>query len=295
MRSRSIGAMGAGWLLALMPLGCEEAHPQSPSQPLPPPAQQANTFDPGTAGTIRGRVIWQGELPQVEPFEIRSLVTASNPPQPRLIRENPHRPVIDPKTKAVAGAVVFLRGVDPHKSRPWHHAKVVVEQKDRRMTVLQGVSRVNIGFVRCGDAVTMMSGDAVLYGLHARGAAFFTLMFPDAGQPLTRMLSKPGIVELSSAAGHYWMRATLFVDQHPYYTLTDEQGGFEMSQVPPGIYQLVCWMPNWHKASEDRDPESGLVTRVAFQPPMQKQRDIVVELGGQIMIEVVVQLVDFSH
>ena len=76
------------------------------------------------------------------------------------------------------------------------------------------------------------------------------------------------------------MRAHLFVDDHPYYTLTDGQGNFELSQVPPGRYRLVCWMPNWHEATQTRDPESSLVTRITFQAPMEQQHEVVVDAGG---------------
>src|SRR5207248_1964383 len=135
---------------------------------------------------------------------------------PRLVRDNPHAPNIDSATSGVAGAVVFLRGVDPARARPWDHPPVVVEHQDRQLWVVQGGVRSRIGFVRRDDSITMVSREKVFNALHAGGAAFFTLTFPDADQPLRRALDKKGQVELSSAAGGYWMRGHLFVDDHPY-------------------------------------------------------------------------------
>src|SRR5207249_11538920 len=100
--------------------------------------------------------------------------------------------------------------------------------------------------------------------LQARGAAFFSLPFPDRDQPLDRPLKQKGLVELTSGAGWYWIRAYLFVDDHSYYAHTDAKGHFELRAVPAGRYRLVCWMPNWNIARQERDPESGLVVRIVF-------------------------------
>jgi hypothetical protein len=65
------------------------------------------------------------------------------------------------------------------------------------------------------------------------------------------------------------MRGHLFVDDHPYYTQTDAEGWYRLPHVPPGRYELVCWLPDWREEHHERDPESGLVTRVYFRPPLQ--------------------------
>src|SRR2546430_722399 len=63
--------------------------------------------------------------------------------------------------------------------------------------------------------------DQPFYSLHAVGAASFTPPFPDPRRPAFRTLSRQGVVELSSGGGQSWMRAHLFVSDHPYYTRTD--------------------------------------------------------------------------
>jgi hypothetical protein len=131
----------------------------------------------------------------------------------------------------------------------------------------------------------MVSREAALNALQARGAAHFALMFPDADQPLSRALRKQGLVELTSGVGYYWMRGTLFVDDHPYYVRTNAQGGFELPQVPPGRYEVVCWMSNWNLAGKDRDPESALVVRIAFQPALELVQEVVVADSGEARVE----------
>jgi hypothetical protein len=277
MRRALASAAGLGFLLVL---GCAAEHPEGPWQPTAQPLAIGERFDAASAGSISGKVVWTGRLPEVPSYEVRTWNLDSKLGQPRFVRPNPHAPAIDRATGAVAGAVVFLRTVDPRISRPWDHAPVLVEQRERLLQVVQGKQRSSVGFVRLGDLITLVSHENVFNAVHASGAAYFTLAFPDADQALTRALRAKGRVELSSNAGWYWMRAHLFVTDHPYYTLTDTQGCFELSKVPPGRYQLVCWMPNWNEAGHDRDPESSLVTRVFFQPPMEQECEIVVAAGA---------------
>jgi hypothetical protein len=130
--------------------------------------------------------------------------------------------------------------------------------------------------VRKGDAAEMVSRDPWMHALHAGGEAFFTLMFPDPDQSLRRILSKSGLVELSSNNGYFWMRGYLFVDDHPYYCRTDREGSFSLPAVPAGAFRLVAWLPNWKLARQERDPESGLVSRITFEQPLEVELPVVV-------------------
>ena len=88
----------------------------------------------------------------------------------------------------------------------------------------------------------MVSRDRFLYSLHADGVEFFSLTFPDPDQPLERSLNRSGTVELMSGNGYFWMRAYLFVADHPYYALTKADGSFEIPLVPAGAnISIVAW------------------------------------------------------
>jgi hypothetical protein len=274
--------MGLGLLLTL---GCAENLPEPQAPRAADPIAIGANFDAQAAGTIGGKVLWTGAVPDVPPYEVRSWVMEGQPAPARPLQPNPHLPIIDRASGGVAGAVVFLRDVDTRISRPWNHAPVIVEHRNRLLEVVQGGQRARVGFIRRGDCVTMLSRETEFNALHASGAAFFTLTFPEPDQPLTRPLCDKGWVELSSNAGWYWMRAHLFVAEHPYYTLSDEHGNFKLSQVPPGRYQLVCWMPNWHEAAKTRDPESALVTRVTFHEPMELQQTVVLDTRASTSVD----------
>jgi hypothetical protein len=199
--------------------------------------------------------------------------------QKKQLRLNPNAPRIDARGKGVANAVVFLRGIDPRRGRRWDHPLVRVEQREGALHVVQGELDAHFGFVLCGDEIEMVSHDPFFHSVHASGAAFFTLTFPDPDRPLRRALKEQGVVELTSAAGYFWMRAYLFVAVHPYYTRTDSAGRYVLPQVPPGRYEIVSWMPNWVKARHEREPESGFVARIFFEPPLCRAQPLTLEPG----------------
>ncbi len=47
------------------------------------------------------------------------------------------------------------------------------------------------------------------------------------------------------------MNAEMLVIPHPYYAVTDESGRFELTEVPPGEYELVAWHEGWKVAREE--------------------------------------------
>jgi hypothetical protein len=270
-------AFGLALLCAAALAGCEPAPPPDRSGEAAPPL--AADFEPAAAAEVRGRVAWEGEAPEVSPFRGPISPLSEQPGGKVHDWPNPNAPAVSLTTGAVAGAVVFLRGVEPRKARPWDWPAVRVEMRDWQFHVRQGDADSRTGFVRRGEAVEIVSEEQTFHSVQARGAAFFALAFPDRDQPCVRRLTRPGVVELSSPAGYFWMRAHLLVADHPYYARTDADGRFTLPRVPPGDYEAVCWLPDWRTAERELDGDTGLVTRLTFRPPAEVARPVRVRPG----------------
>lgn len=246
--------------------GCGDGMPNPAGDAVAAITVNASKFDADSTGTITGRVRWMGPAPEAVSIQVERFA-ADGVKTEHVVRPNPHALSID-ENGGLAGAVVFLRGVNADEARPWDHPPVTVELNDEKPMVRQGdLPPGLVGFVHRGDVVTMVSRQPVLHSLRVRGAGFFTLTFPEPDKPRKRVLNETGLVELSSAAGFSAMHGFLFVDNHPYYTTTNAEGRFELPRVPPGQYDLVCWRPDPRVERMERDPETLLRVRLFFHPP----------------------------
>jgi len=272
------------FFLLLLAVGCTR-----PLQDFTPGERPktANSSSGGSAphpsGSITGRIIWAGEAPDPQP--ITGLIGAKEGPPRWGQMPNHLAPKLDPKTKGLANALVHLKGCDPKLAKPWPHAPLRIEQRDRIISVKQGSRTGRIGFVRVGEPFEMVSLDDDYHMLRARGAGFFTLPFPEPNKPLTRTIDTVGRTEFTSAAGYFWSSADVFSCEHPYFTTTDDSGRFALDGVPPGTYTLVAWHRNWKLEHFERDPESGKIMRLIFAEPFRVEREVKVE-NGRIEIDV---------
>ena len=91
----------------------------------------------------------------------------------------------------------------------------------------------------------MKSSDATLHTVHMDGAATYNLPFPFTNQIISRPMPTTGLVNLRCNGGHAWMNAEILVVPHPYYAVSDESGRFQLTDVPPGEYEIVAWHDGW--------------------------------------------------
>lgn len=266
--------------VATFAAGCGNEPPavagQQQQTTLPTPV--AVNFDPASCGNITGLVTWVGTIPETRPA-LQAIPRSDGSGIDTRMHTLANAPRIDRVTRALDGAVIFLREVNPATAKPWDLPPTAVEFRDGQLVVKQSGRVAQSGFVRRGDAVEMRSTEPSLHILRARGAEFFALAFPQPDQPLTRTFDTCGRVELTSAAGYYWQAANLFVCDHPYYALSDGEGRFQFKQVPTGRYELVAWHPNWNIIRTERNPESGLPFRLIFAPPVETSRLVEVTRG----------------
>ena len=245
-----------------------------------PNAELGSTHNPSECGAIVGRVFWDGPAPATLPLDLppSSLI-------PSRTKSIPNPNALQVRDSRVAGAVVWLRGVEPGRSRPWDHPAVSVEATELEFVTRQGDDRVRTGIVRRGEAATLSAREPDRHSIRGHGAAFFSDLLFTPNRWTSRSLPDEGIVELTSATGAYWQRAHLAVSDHPYLIRSNDRGEFRLEGVPAGVYDLVCWLPNWKIDRLERDPELVVHVRMVFGPNLEKKQSVRVSAGGRTEVE----------
>jgi hypothetical protein len=98
------------------------------------------------------------------------------------------------------------------------------------------------------------------------GAATYNLPFPFSGQVVSRPMNTLGLVNLRCNGGHVWMNAEMMVVSHPYYAVTDESGAFQLTDVPPGQFEIVAWHEGWSVAR--REGSYDVLTQKKVERPV---------------------------
>lgn len=191
-------------------------------------------------GTIKGTVKWQGALPHLVAPEINKDQQICDPLGQK--HRDLERLLVAPNG-GVANTVVFLKNITRGKAMDLPVSRRFLNQKNCRY-------EPHILLVPVQEILTVKSSDPLLHTVQMSGNADYNLPFVREGQEITRPMIREGAVSLRCNAGHVWMNGEMVVARHPYYAVTDQNGNFELTQVPPGDYELVAWHEGWRVVGE---------------------------------------------
>jgi hypothetical protein len=192
-------------------------------------------------GTITGTVKWSGPMPHLASMTIFKDQQICDPESSKT--RDLERLVVGPQS-GVANTVVFLKNIASGKAMNLPEQRRFLDQKHCRY-------EPHILLVPAASPLQMKSSDAVLHTVHMDGAATYNLPFPFTNQVISRSMSTAGLVNLKCNGGHTWMNAAMLVVVHPYYVVTDEAGKFELTNVPPGKYEIVAWHEGWNVVRQE--------------------------------------------
>jgi plastocyanin len=253
---------------ALLLMSCGE---QPRANDIPPVPEKQPAASAGPVGRIRGLVRLEGDAPPqaFEPIAENQNICGDRVPVTRLAIG---------KDKGVQHAFVYLEGV---QSKQAFHPResLLVDQKD-----CQYVPHSLI--VPAGSKIDITNSDPILHNVHAHQVTgqgqttLFNIAQPVRGQRTTVESSlTPGIVYLTCEAGHPWMSGYVFVANHPYVTISDNNGEFAIEDVLPGTYRIKMW----HEGVRLRRNIKTL-QRYEYEEPYEITQEVKVEANGEAVV-----------
>lgn len=230
--------------------------------------------------TISGTVKWSGPVPHALAFPVTKDPQICDPDSKKTADLD--RLIIGPDG-GVANTVVYLKDISSGKVMDLPAQRRHLDQKRCRYIP-------HILLVPQNDTLSMVSSDATLHTIHMDGAASFNLPFPFTDRVNTRVMQTAGLVNLRCNGGHVWMNAEMFVAPHPYYAVTDESGHFELTNVPPGTYQIVAWHEGWNLLGKEQTYDvltERSVQRPVFSDPKTWEKSIIVNPNRESTVDFV--------
>jgi hypothetical protein len=93
-----------------------------------------------------------------------------------------------------------------------------------------------------GQSLEIHNSDPILHNARAwvgKETLFNVNLAPD--EMVRRPLTRPGTIHFTCDMRHTWMNAYLVVADHPFQTVTDVYGEYQIDEVPPGSYAVRVW------------------------------------------------------
>ena len=191
---------------------------------------------------VEGVVTYDGRLP--EPIPVAEAGTSRQPME------------VDPKTKGLNDAVVWLEGVPEPASHQEFAGKPILMDQQNFFFVPHVLA------VKSGQAVEFRNSDVANHGVKASSLEprnQFNVMIPFGGHYDHRFVASKYPVAIGCPI-HTAMAAWVFVFDHRFHAVTDKTGRFTLPPVASGAIHAPCSSSRWRSAEKRADHPKGRET-----------------------------------
>lgn len=157
----------------------------------------------------------------------------------------------------LANAVVTL--TDIKKGKKVELKKVTLDQKGCEY-------KPHVLAFPAGTTVEILNPDGILHNVHSYSKinSPFNQAQPKFKKTLDVKIEKPEAVEVKCDV-HGWMQGWLVATPTPYVAMTDNSGGFKLTDVPAGTYTVEVWHEKLGKSTQKVTVKAKEDAKVNFE------------------------------
>ncbi len=213
----------------------------------------ARPIDPKTVGSVRGVVVFEGEVPRpkiIDPTTVLACDHGKPEPSDKLIIHD----------RRVENVMVYVRrGLKGWEMPPFEGEPVVLDQ-------LGCQYRPHVVVVRVGQKLLVRNSDPTTHNVNARSRRneSFNKLQPKNRPDIEVDLERSEVGIPVGCDLHPWMGAVIHSLDHPFSALSAADGTFQIVGLPPGDYSLRAVHETLgHREAQVTVPASG-AARVTF-------------------------------
>ena len=149
--------------------------------------------------------------------------------------------------KPATGAVVSIEGLSKEQLK----TQMSLHKPQKRMIDQRNLKFIpTVVAVMVGESVDFPNNDKSWHNVYSKGGANdFDLGLYPPGKTRSKKFDKPGVSRILCNA-HPDMEAFVVVKDHPFFSVTDNRGNYQIENVPLGKVRVQTWYPNLEVRSE---------------------------------------------
>jgi carboxypeptidase family protein len=211
------------------------------SDPTPrgtPLVAPTRAFNPATASSIAGKVTLEGKPLALKPIDMGAEAYCE---KLNVAPVFPQQVVAGP-SGSLANVVVYIKDFP---------ADYIVDPPVAAPTLSQRgcMYDPHIVALRTGQVLEIKNEDQATHNVLAmpeQNPKWNRSEAPGA-PPIEETFATPELAIPVRCNVHPWMKSYVFVFGHPYYSVTGNDGRFELKNIPPGTYTIEAWQEKYGK------------------------------------------------
>jgi plastocyanin len=212
--------------------------------------------DPNTAGTVNGKVLFNGTKPQPKRIDMDEEPSCAKLHQGAVFDE-----VIKVNDNGtLANVFVYIKqGLEDKKFEPPADPVMIDQQGCRFNPRVLGI--------QVGQTLKVTNSDSLTHNIHplAQVNRDWNQSQAPGAAPLIRKFSQPEVMIRVKCNIHSWMHSWIGSVAHPYFAVTGEDGSFQLRNVPPGNYTIEAWQEGLGRREQQVTLEPSAVREIDFK------------------------------
>jgi hypothetical protein len=200
--------------------------------PAPAPAAQAGPAGAAGAASVTGKIVFNGEPPEAEQIDMAAVKECAAHHPDGAFAES----VVVNENKTLRNVVVTVTAGLPEGASYPVPPPAKLDQKGCQY-------HPHVLAVMKDQPLLISNSDNFLHNVHSlaqQNPAFnFGQPNVDPGRTVDPMKA-PEVFKIKCDV-HPWMNAFVHVVEHPYFSVTGEDGTYTLRGLPPGKYTLTAW------------------------------------------------------
>jgi plastocyanin len=208
------------------------------------------------AGTVSGKVSFKGIAPTPEKINMNADPTCVSLHSEPVFGED----VAVNQDGTLRNVFVYVKSGLEGKTFPAPDASVILDQRGCHYNP-------HVFGVQVNQKVDIINSDSTLHNVHGMPTQSkeFNLGMPIQGMKLSRKFDKPEVMVKFKCDVHPWMRAYAGVLEHPFFSVSGENGSFEIKDLPAGAYTIEAWHEKYGTQTQQVTVDEAGTQTVDFQ------------------------------